>query len=463
MSRIRGLFRQHHQLAEHILNSWDAASYGRRQATWAPGDRAPSDHGGQIVLIRNRARDAYRNNPIVRAAVNKVVSDFIGTGIGCRPHSGLPASLRARMVTGFEDWAAEADYDRLTDWYGLQAAAELEYRISGEAILLLEPDPVIGLKLRLLEPDHLPFGRSTDGRIIDGIELDSRGRRIAYHLYPKHPAEGYSEPTRIPAERVIHLYRPERPGQLRGVSPLAPVLARIHALDSFDDAVLERQRLANLYLAFVTKPAPEIGGLGGPEADPAPIDMAPGIVQELLPGEDIRFAAPPEAAGHEGFSNAQLHRVSEALGPPYFLLSGDYGQVNDRTARVAMTAYRRQLDQDARARLIPRLIRPVRQAWVRSQVLLGALPTNRTLADLERTDYILEAWAYLHPVQDVQAEILAIEGGLKSRAESLLSRGRDAEEVDAERAQDQEREQRLGLSSIAAPDQGAGQDDPADD
>jgi hypothetical protein len=77
MSRIRGLFRQHHQDAERILNSWDAASYGRRQATWAPGDRAPSDHGGQIVTIRNRSRDAYRNNPIVRAAVTKVVADMI--------------------------------------------------------------------------------------------------------------------------------------------------------------------------------------------------------------------------------------------------------------------------------------------------------------------------------------------------------------------------------------------------
>jgi capsid protein len=57
----------------------------------------------------------------------------------------------------------------------------------------------------------------------------------------------------------------------------------------------------------------------------------------------------------------------------------------------------------------------------------------------------------MHPVQDVQSEVLAIKEGLKSRAESLLSRGRDIEEVDAERAQDKAREERLGLSSAGTP------------
>jgi capsid protein len=51
-------------------------------------------------------------------------------------------------------------------------------------------------------------------------------------------------------------------------------------------------------------------------------------------------------------------------------------------------------------------------------------------------------------VQDVQADALAIKAGLKSRAQVLLERGQDIEEVDAQRAADAEREQRLGLSSL---------------
>jgi capsid protein len=52
----------------------------------------------------------------------------------------------------------------------------------------------------------------------------------------------------------------------------------------------------------------------------------------------------------------------------------------------------------------------------------------------------------LHPVQDVQADVLAINNKLKSRSEALLERGYDAELIDREIASDMAREQRLGLS-----------------
>ena len=130
-------------------------------------------------------------------------------------------------------------------------------------------------------------------------------------------------------------------------------------------------------------------------------------MQELLPGEDVEFAQPPATEGYEMFAREQLRRIASALGVPYHLISDDYAQINDRTARVAITAYRRQVLQWTHSLLVPRLVRPVREAWVRSAVLAGMLPSNRALADLMRTHYVPEAWAYIHPVQDVQADALA--------------------------------------------------------
>lgn len=48
-------------------------------------------------------------------------------------------------------------------------------------------------------------------------------------------------------------------------------------------------------------------------------------------------------------------------------------------------------------------------------------------------------------MKDVQADIMAIDAGLKSRAQAISERGHDAERVDAEIAADEERARGLGL------------------
>ena len=59
---------------------------------------------------------------------------------------------------------------------------------------------------------------------------------------------------------------------------------------------------------------------------------------------------------------------------------------------------------------------------------------------------ICARWAYHHPVQDVQGKLLEIGGGLLSRSEHALRTGYDAEVIDNENAQDNERARRLGLA-----------------
>lgn len=51
----------------------------------------------------------------------------------------------------------------------------------------------------------------------------------------------------------------------------------------------------------------------------------------------------------------------------------------------------------------------------------------------------------------MEAEILAINAGLKSRTQAISERGYDAEQVDAEIAADKARSDALGLSFSAPP------------
>ncbi|WP_322999970.1 phage portal protein [Castellaniella sp.] len=443
-----------------LASTHEAAGTGRRLRAWLPWDSSPRREHMRLALLRARARDAYRNNAIARAAIDRMTSDFIGTGVSPKPMA-KSEDVRMRLIDSWEAWSLECDADGQTDFYGLQTLALHAMFESGEVLALLEPDDATGipLKIRLIESDHLPFKNETlsnGHRIIDGIELDKRGRRVAYWLHPNHPGDlnlTNNDPVRVEAHRVLHLFEATRPGQLRGVPVLAPVLVRLKDLDEFDDAQLIRQKIANLFVGFITRPAPDpLSQPLGPDNQPLPaepseqpaLEFEPGLLQELNDGEDVTFSEPPGApSGYREFTRAQLHIVSAALGLPYPFLTGDYSDINDRVVRVAINEYKRRAMALIRNVLVPKFCEPIRRAWVDAAVLAGELPTNQR--DLKLTRWTPHGWAYIQPVQDIQADVLAINNKLKSRSEALLERGYDAELIDREIAADLAREQALGL------------------
>ena len=64
----------------HVAPRQDAAGGGNRLANWS----APSTNFQTAIpapLLKERARDAYRNNPWARRAVDLVSKDAIGAGI----------------------------------------------------------------------------------------------------------------------------------------------------------------------------------------------------------------------------------------------------------------------------------------------------------------------------------------------------------------------------------------------
>jgi len=70
--------------------------------------------------------------------------------------------------------------------------------------------------------------------------------------------------VRVPADEIAHVFLALRPGQVRGVPELSTVLLRLKSLDNFDDAVLFRQEVSNLFAGFITKPPTEPGMPGDP-------------------------------------------------------------------------------------------------------------------------------------------------------------------------------------------------------
>lgn len=259
------------------------------------------------------------------------------------------------------------------------------------------------------------------------------------------------QPFRLEPD-IKHVYEVKRPGQLRGVSAMASVLARLRAIGDYDDAVLERQKLANLFAAFITR------GVGGDmDLDPLtnmPLEMAgdtplaglqPGIIQELDYGQDVKFANPPEAGTtYSDYMRTQHLGTDAASGMPYEIFSGDIREVSDRTLRVVINEFRRFAEQRQWHTIIPMFCQPVRQWWTEACAIAGLVSIDE-INDVAMVQWAPHGWAYIHPVQDVQGKQAEVDSGFRSRSSVISERGDDPASVDAERAADLEREKAQGL------------------
>lgn len=476
MSRYPTLSRQGFLLPDRIKASYEGAGEGRRSASWdAPDNGINSIVTPALRNLRARSRAAVRNDPYAFNAIDKRVSNLIGTGINPRPKIDDDA-LRKLLQQLWEDWTEESDADGLTDFYGQQALIARTVETSGEAFVRLRPRSLdeglaVPLQLQVLAPEFVPhdkFETSKNGNIIRaGIEFTPAGKRVAFWMYRSHPRDasslnsGYNQLVRVPSSQVLHIFEPVEPGQLRGVPRLAPVLKRLRSLDNYDDAVLFRQEVANLFAGFIKKPAPDsvqaprdpvTGQLLVPDRDgfTPMVSLEPGTMQVLEAGEEVEFSKPPESGNnYPDFMRQQLMAAAAGSGTPYEILTGDMRDVNDRTLRVVLNEFRRRLEQIQFSVYVPQLCRPVRSAWMDMAVLSGAVVLEdyaQRRREYLRTRWVPQGWAYLHPVQDVQSKMMEVNAGFGSRSEMVLRSGYDSETIDEENAADQARAQRLGLN-----------------
>lgn len=463
-------------LPSNIKASYEGAGEGRRSTGWdAPDNGINSINTPALRNLRGRSRAAVRNDPYAFNVIDKRVSNLIGTGITPRPNTEDNA-LRKLLQLLWDDWVDESDADEHTDFYGQQALIARTVETSGECFVRLRPRRLdeglaVPLQVQILAPEFVPHDKfettRTGNAIRAGIEFNPEGKRVAYWMYLSHPRDGvslnagYNQLVRVPASQVLHIFEPVEPGQLRGVPRLSPVLKRLRSLDNYDDAVLFRQEVANLFAGFISRPAPESGPVPRDPVTGEPLSfdrdgftpmvaLEPGTMQELGPGEEVEFSKPPDAGNnYPDFMRQQLMAAAAGTGTPYEILTGDMREVNDRALRVVLNEFRRRLEQLQFGVYVHQLCRPIRAAWMDMAVLSGALALDdyaKRRREYLRTRWVPQGWAYIQPVQDVQARRMEVQAGFASRSEMVTRTGYDAETVDAENAADNARAQALGLN-----------------
>ncbi len=408
---------------------------------------APTEHlRWQLPILRTRSRNIISNHPMANSAVEKWVSNLIGTGIRPTWNTG-DASLDAELSDLWESSVHEFDADGRLDIYGLQALAAREVFEAGEVLTRFRPRRTtdglnVPLQVQLIEADFLPEclstapnGAKADVRV--GIQFDGIGRRSGYWLHKSHPLETFdnnlNDYTFVKAENMLHVYNVERAGQLRGIPQLSNVLLKLYDLDAYDDAELVRKKTASLFAGFVTKA--ESLEDDGCEREADFQDMQAGSIHYLDEGEDIKFTAPPSDGFYPQYIRTQLQAIAAGAGVTYEQMTGDLSSVNYSSLRAGLLEFRRRIEMIQRSLIVHQWMRPIVTRWLEVAALTGAISFDDFTANRRKylkVKFIAPRFEQIDPTKETSSDVSSVRAGFASRSEVVARRGRTVEELDRE-------------------------------
>lgn len=459
------------------------ADAGYRTQGWnTPSTSADAEIEAGLITLRDRARDLVRNSAHGKRAITSLTYNLIGTGLRPDVDTGRE-DLDRKIVDLWNAWGAKAYTSSDMGIYGFQALAARSWFESGEVLIRRRPrrlEDMAGLpplQLQALEGDFLPVDLSDDSsRIAQGVEFDSIGRRIAYHVYKAHPGAPFAwgnfagrwETQRISARDMLHLYLEARPGQVRGVTALAPIISALWDLAGYADAERVRAKSAACLVAIVTGGDPDSVAVGTADSiadqtdsegsvltdsEGNPVEqLRPAMVAQCPPGKDVKFTTPGTATGHAEGLSAGLHEIAAGVDLAYEVLTGDLSQVNFASIRLGLNEQYRVIRALREHVFIPLFLNKVWTWFAEYAVAAGLLPD---VPGLWSPTWSQPQLASVDREADIKAASSAVRNGFSSRRAEIAAMGRDPDDVDAEISKDMAARDAAGIVTDSDPRQTA--------
>ena len=420
-----------------------------RDYTPAAAD-AVSDINPDLPDLRARSRDLNRNSLLGHGAIASVLDHAVGTGLSfqSRVDAGLlgldedgAAAWQDGVERRFGHWARShnCDVTRQQDFYKLQRTVLGSVLESGDILALMvgveRPNWPYRLAVQMVEADRVcnpDYKQDTDTRI-DGVDLDAGGAAVRYHVARHHPgklgARAKQAWASVPAfgertgrRNALLIFDRTRPGQVRGVPFLAPVIEALKQISRYSEAELQAAVVNAVFAVFMKMDAQAFADLFDDDGQNAYLESAAkwngkvdtagvdngGKVVNLMPGEEPMSVTPGRPnPDFEPFFNAIAAQIGTALGIPFEVLIKRFNSSYSASKAAFMEAWR--FFYRMRDFIITEFCQPIYEAWLDEEVAAGRIIAPGYFSD----PLIREAWCAaewvgdgpgsLDPLNDVKA------------------------------------------------------------
>ncbi|SHG01571.1 phage portal protein, lambda family [Pseudosulfitobacter pseudonitzschiae] len=435
---MRGLSRIQAKAKAAILMNYDAAGNGRRVKGWkSPGTDADASSMAGRATLRQRSRDLIRNAPFAKRAQMVVTNNVVGAGIAptITGTNKKAAQDAADVILPFLQ-SVELDAHRAMNFATMQSVVCNSLFESGEVLALRRTRPAsdgatLPLAVEILEIDHLNSTIMGWGanEVRDGIEYNDQGIATHYHIYEQHPGAASRRRTlrthRVPASDVLHIRRIDRPGQMRGVPWLAPVMLTLGEMRDYQEAQILKQKISALLAGVV-----EAGDGGVPEGASGLDALSPGSLVYTEAGQKVSFTTPPRVDDYNVVMRLGLWAVAMGIGITGESLSGDLSGVNFSSMRAGRLEMDKNIETWQEQILISQFCAGVGR-WALEAYRL----TKPGLRPLQMA-WTAQRRALVDPTKEIPAIIKKVEAGLSSLSREQRAMGLDPDTVARERAED---------------------------
>jgi lambda family phage portal protein len=472
--------------------SFDAGSWNTRELEgWWPSLLSADDEAldARDTLVA-RARDLYRNHPVIHGAVNKIVDAVIGSRVllsaqpmhellGMDITKALDWSLTTQAE--FKVWAYgpghEADVAAEASFGQLMRTAKISRLVDGECLAVIR-NKGRGKRryttcIELIDTDRLtnPNGVADNMKLANGntiyggIEYAPDGEPVAYHIRVKHPMQLNTQGdnfkwvriarfTSTGKPQVIHSFRKHRPNQRRGISALAPIIKRVRMNDNYDIAELEAALFDAINAGFVESPYPtaDVAAAMAPSGQPNTsgwslekqlayraenkVNLTGVRMIHGFPGEKFNWKQPARpAANYPAFKGAGQHDMAAGLGLSYPQLSEDWADINYSSGRTLLNEKYRGFDSMGEE-FCDQVCSPIYAAWLEEAVAVGTIKAPKGAARFydNRALIAFASWlrpgrGKIDPLKEENASDIAVNARRSNNAIECANNGLDLYDV----------------------------------
>ena len=309
----------------------------------------------QLVL---RVRDLSKNDEIFRSHLNNIEKSIIGKqgfrlqSLVKTPTGELDAAVNDELELAWYDFGKRSNgYITKCGGLGDRDLDALILRtliIDGEVFIRIIKDAKnpYGISFKILDSLCIDFDKNRpqsnyENAIVAGIEIDKDNRPVNYY-YKEGDTDNYSVGFTevIPANEIIHIFKKEFVGQVRGFSEICASIDSLKQLDDYAIAELFAAKIAACQNVFYER----TGSTAGDWMDQEEGDdkgeflsaMSPGESSIVPKGYTVKSISPNHPnTNFSGFVKAIVRRIASSVGVSYNRLAHDYEAVNYSSLREA--------------------------------------------------------------------------------------------------------------------------------